>query len=70
MKNTSPNSLISETEDLMEAVAADPPASQVNPKNKKHITSMEKVMQAYFKRLENAFPMGKVQALYRRHVEE
>lgn len=68
MRNTS--KLISETEALMEAVAADLPASQANPKNKKHIVSMEKVMQAYFKRLENAFPYSRVQALYRRHVEE
>ncbi len=60
-------SLLSE---LTEAVASNLPASQHNPKNRKHITAMEKVMRAYFKRLETAFPMAKVAALYNRYVED
>ncbi len=70
MKSTSLDSLLSEVEELTEAVASKLPASQTNPKNKKHITAMDKVMKAYFKRLEGAFPVARVQALYNRHVEE
>lgn len=55
--------------ELTEAAASNLPASQHNPKNKKHITAMEKVMRAYFKRLETAFPSRKVAALYDRYVE-
>ena len=56
--------------ELTEAVASNLPASQQNPKNRKHITAMEKVMRAYFKRLEIAFPQRKVGVLYNRHVED
>ena len=59
-----------ELESLTEAVASNLPASQHNPKNRKHITAMEKVMRAYFKRLETAFPQRKVAALYGRYVED
>ncbi len=54
--------------ELTEAVASNLPASQQNPKNRKHIVAMEKVMRAYFKRLETAFPSRKVGVLYNRHV--
>ncbi len=54
----------------MEAAAANLPASQQNPKNRKHIVSMEKVMQKYFGKLETAFPSTKITALYNKHVEE
>ena len=53
----------------MEAAAANLPASQQNPKNRKHIVSMEKVMQKYFRRLETALPSKRIAALYNRHVE-
>lgn len=57
-------------ENLLEVATQNLPASQMNPKNRKHIASMEQVMRRYFRKLETAFPTGKVTALYNRHVED
>ncbi len=61
---------LAELDRLTEAVTANLPASQMNPKNRKHIASMEKVMRQYFRRLETALPSKRIAALYNRYVEE
>ena len=67
---TTPIWSLSELDSLIEAVAKNLPASQVNPKNQKHIASLEKVMRRYFRRLETALPTKRIAALYNRYVEE
>ncbi|KKL09409.1 hypothetical protein LCGC14_2566140 [marine sediment metagenome] len=68
--HTTSTSLLQDLESLTEAVASNLPASQHNPKNRKHITATEKVMRAYFKRLEIAFPHRKVGVLYNRYLAD
>ena len=70
MEEATKTTLLKELDSLTEAVASKQPASQQNPQNRKHVTSMEKVMRQYFRKLGTAFPFTKMTALYNRHVEE
>ncbi len=61
---------LAELDRLTEAVTANLPASQMNPKNRRHLTAIQKVMRQYFRRLETALPSRRIAALYNRYVED
>ena len=61
-------SVLSEVEELIALLEADIPANPQSPKNKKHEKRLDRLMAAYFLKLEAAFPYSKIDALYNKHV--
>ena len=57
-------------EDLIEAVASKIPCNQEAPINQRHRRAFQKVMDAYFKNLESAFPYKKLETVYNRWVSD
>ena len=61
---------LTELDSLLEAISDKIPTNQQAPKNQRHARTFQRKMAAYFRQLGAAFPQGKIDDLYRKHVEE
>lgn len=59
-----------ELDDLIAILEAQAPANPRSPENERLAREFEKDLRDYFNKLENAMPMGKIEALYRRRVKD
>ena len=59
-----------EIDELIALLEAQIPANPNSPKNKKLADALEKDMQKYFKQLQDAIPMEKLESIYNKYVEQ
>lgn len=57
-------------DDILACLEAKIPANPEAPKNIKLADDLEKDMKKYFKNLENAVPMAKLEQIYMKYVEQ
>lgn len=63
-------SVVTEIDSVITLLEADIPAKLESPKSKKFIGQMEHDLKGYFKQLENAMPMSKLEQIYLKYVEQ
>lgn len=62
--------ILAEFDAIIEILEAAIPANPESPSAKKLTEQLEKIMAAYFRKLERAFPYSRVEQLYKKHVKE
>lgn len=62
--------VIKELDGLLACLEANIPANPEAPANIKLADALEKDLKKYFKKLEDAVPMGKLEQIYNRYVEQ
>ena len=61
---------LNQSQRLLQLLERQLPANPNDPRNKKGVDKIEKVMIGYFDALFDSIPMGKLEAIYKRNVEE
>lgn len=59
-----------ELDDLIAVLEAEIPANPGSPKNIRLASELEREMQKYFGKLENAMPMKGIEQIYNKYVEQ
>ena len=61
---------LNQSQRLLRLLERQLPANPNDPRNEKGVDKIEKVMIGYFDALYDSLPMGKLEAIYKRNVEE
>ena len=62
--------LLTEIDEIIDLLEAEIPANPNSLGNRRRSVKLEKEMQAYFKKLNNAFPYHKLKGIYDKYAEK